>query len=57
MPSTPVVNERKTKDGETRASPPHGISVGWGVVLMVAAAAAWILVLVGFHNITARLLS
>jgi hypothetical protein len=55
MGSTPAVRERRAKEPEKKV--PTGISLGWGVVLMVAAAGGWILLLVAIHNITARLLS
>jgi hypothetical protein len=56
MGSTPAVRESRAKEPDTKKVP-TGISLGWGVVLMVAIAGGWILLLVAIHNITARLLS
>ena len=55
MGSTPAVREGTAKEPDTNV--PTGIPLGWGVVLMVAAAGGWILLLVAIHNITARLFS
>jgi hypothetical protein len=55
MGSTPAVRDRTAKEPEAKV--PTGIPLGWGVVLMIAAAGGWILLLVGVHVITAKLLS
>ena len=55
MTSTPVFNERISKEPKS-PSTPRGMSLGTGVLYIVAAAGLWILALVLFHNVTARLL-
>jgi hypothetical protein len=55
MGSIPAVRENAAKEPDTKL--PTGIPLGWGVVLIVAAAGGWILLLVAIHSITARLLS
>ena len=35
---------------------PRGISLGWGILLAVAVAGLWVIVLVLFHALTERLL-
>lgn len=55
MGNTPAVRDNTAKEPETKV--PRGIPLGWGVVLMIAAAGGWILVLVAIHDITAKLLS
>lgn len=54
MGSTPAVRDRTGQEPETKV--PAGIPLGLGVLLMIAAASGWILLLVAFHNISARLL-
>ena len=54
MGSTPAVRNKAAKEPETKV--PSGIPLGWGVVLMIAAAGGWILLLVAIHSITAKFL-
>lgn len=57
MPGTPVVPESTAKRSETHAAAPRGLSLGTGILWMLAIAGGWTLVLVLFHNLMARLLS
>lgn len=65
MTSTPVLRQSIPKEPKIRVAAPRCISpritaritVGWGVLWIVGAAAAWTVVVVLFHNLMARLLS
>jgi hypothetical protein len=57
MSSSPVLHENMGRKEEERKPTPPGVKLIVGVLWMVAAAGAWILILVGFHNLMARLLS
>lgn len=56
MSSSPVLHENMRKKPGNPAATPRGVKLIVGVLWMVGAAGAWILILVGLHNLMARLL-
>lgn len=56
MPSTPALRDGAPKEPEIGERAPRGISLGAGVLWMIAIAGAWTIVLVLFHNLMVRLL-
>ena len=57
MNSTPVLDDSPPNESKIHGATPHGISVGAGVLWIIAIAAAWNVLIVLFHYLTARLLS
>jgi hypothetical protein len=57
MTGTPAVRDGALEEPEIRGTASRGISLGAGVVWIIAIAGAWTIILVLFHNLMARLLS
>jgi beta-lactamase regulating signal transducer with metallopeptidase domain len=57
MTSTPALGENRAGEPERLTAAPRGINVAVGFLWIVGIAGAWIVVLVLFHNLMARLLS
>jgi hypothetical protein len=56
MTSSPALRDGAPKEPAMRDTSPRGISLGAGVLWILAIAGGWTIILVLFHNLMVRLL-